>query len=212
MQAPSLPSAAEVQQAVQQVFSRPEFAPADEAWSPLALIAALVGSFLHWLAGQFGRLAALESTSPVLFWLIVGWLALSALAIIAHLVVTAVQAGRTERKAAEAASDTRRAGPRTAAYWEEAARRAAAEGRWRDAALALNQALLLRLDARGAVRFDPAKTPGDYRREARAHPQAAGALGAFLRGFEPVAFGGRPLDAAGYEQLAGAARQGGAGG
>jgi hypothetical protein len=125
-----------------------------------------------------------------------------------------VQAAR--RGEPEAASGTDKAAksrPRSAVDWEAEAARLAAEGRLREASAALYQALLLRLDGRGAVRFDPAKTPGDYRREARPHPEAARALTGFLRLFEPVAFGGRGLDAEGWERMrtAAAAAEGGAG-
>ncbi|MDB4950595.1 MAG: hypothetical protein JWM27_3244, partial [Gemmatimonadetes bacterium] len=89
--------------------------------------------------------------------------------------------------------------------WDEEARRAAAAGRLRDAAVATYHALLLRLDTRGVVRFDPSKTPGEYRREAWRDPAVAGALAGFLRLFEPVVFGGRPLDGTGYERLRAAA-------
>jgi hypothetical protein len=84
-----------------------------------------------------------------------------------------------------------------------------AEGRLREASLALYNALVLRLDARGAVRFDPAKTPGDYRREVRANPAVARPFAAFVRGFEPVVFGGRALDPDGYERLRAAAGEAG---
>jgi hypothetical protein len=143
----------------------------------------------------------------------VGWLAVAAVALLAHLVWTAVQAARRAEPetAGAAAGKTARAKPRTAADWEAEAARLAAEGRLREASAALYQALLLRLDGRGAVRFDPSKTPGDYRREARPHPDAAQALGAFLRLFEPVAFGGRGLDAEGWERMRVAAAGGGAG-
>ncbi|HEX2189183.1 MAG TPA: DUF4129 domain-containing protein [Longimicrobiaceae bacterium] len=43
-------------------------------------------------------------------------------------------------------------------------------------------------------------------------PDAARVLDAFLRGFEPVAFGGRPLDREGYDALRRIAGQGGAAG
>ena len=42
-------------------------------------------------------------------------------------------------------------------------------------------------------------------------PSGARALGAFLRLFEPVAFGGRGLDAEGWERMRTAAAEGGAG-
>ncbi|WP_414678865.1 DUF4129 domain-containing protein, partial [Longimicrobium sp.] len=54
------------------------------------------------------------------------------------------------------------------------------------------------------------KTPGDYRREVRAQPDAARTLTGFLRRFEPVAFGGRAVDAQAYEALREAARAEGA--
>ena len=96
-----------------------------------------------------------------------------------------------------------------AAEWEARARRAAAEERWRDAAMALYQALLHRLDERGAVRYDAAKTPGEYRRESRRDVGAARMLEGFLRVWEPVAFGGRGADETVYSGLRELAAEGG---
>jgi hypothetical protein len=193
-----LPTAAEVERAVATVYTRPEFSHAESPWAPV----------WRWVARQLAhvetwirQLRQMEHTNPVLFWIIVGWLVLAGVAILVHLAWTAVQSARSADRVVAEKADARRGRPKTVVDWEEEARRAAAEGRLREAALALYQALVLRLDARGAVRFDPSKTPGDYRREARAHPEAAKALGSFLRGYEPVAFGGRAIDAAGYERL-----------
>jgi hypothetical protein len=97
----------------------------------------------------------------------------------------------------------------SAASWESAAAAAAAAGRWREASLALYQVLLHRLDAVGAVRYDAAKTPGDYRRELRRDRGALGVLDAFLGPFEPIAFGGRPADAVIFERLRDAAASAG---
>lgn len=200
-----IPTAAEVDQALRRVYARPELQPRESG---------AMDAFREWRRELFARIGewlsrfgALRSDSPVVYWLVIGALAAAGAAIVGYLLWNTFQ--RLEERGA---APRRTAGPgpvnaraRTAAEWEEEARRAAAEGRYRDAAVALYQALLLRLESAGVLRYDPAKTPGDYRREARRDPRAAGALTAFLRGFEPVVFGGRTLDGEGYERLRAAA-------
>ena len=200
------PTAAAVQKAVATVYRRPEFQErhgiGEWFWGKVAGI-------FSWIGDQLAALSRLRDTNPVLFWIIVGWLALSAVAIIAHLVWTAVQASRREERA-PATARTKAPRARTAADWEAEAARLAAEGKLREAAVALYQALLLRLDALSVVRFDASKTPGDYRREARGDADASRALTGFLRLFEPVVFGGRALDAEGWERMRRAAAEGAA--
>ena len=207
----TLPDVAKVERALEQVYNQPEFrkqaAPPD-VW---AWIYGKIGEGILLVLRWLDSFRAMEATRPILYWLIVAWLVITAVALLAHLIYSSVSAfsgGRSARP--RGAAEQAQRGPRGAAEWEAEARRAAAEGRLREASLALYHALLLRLDGRGAVRFDPSKTPGDYRRELRAHPEVARPFAAFLRGFEPVAFGGRPLDAAGYERLRGAAGEAGA--
>ncbi|HEY7766995.1 DUF4129 domain-containing protein, partial [Longimicrobium sp.] len=171
------------------------------------------GRFFARIGQALDRLfGGLASESSVLFWILVGILAALGLALIVALLYTIL--GRlSDAGAASARTPSAGAqGPRRtldAAGWEEEARRLAAEGRYRDAAVALYQALLLRMEAAGAVRYDPAKTPGDYRMEARPHALSR-PLAAFLRAFEPAVFGGRSLDAGVYERLRGAAAEAGA--
>ena len=204
-----LPSAEAVQQAVARVYARPEYA---ERHGIREWINRKFAEVLGWIGDKLGSFSELRLTHPWIFWLVIGWLAATAVALLAHRVWTTVQAARrADPDAGSGAGKSARAKPRTAADWEAEAARLAAEGRLREASAALYQALLLRLDGRGAVRFDPSKTPGDYRREARPHPEAARALTAFLRLFEPVAFGGRGLDAEGWERMRLAAAEGGAG-
>jgi hypothetical protein len=88
-----------------------------------------------------------------------------------------------------------------AAAWEAAARAAAAAGRFRDAAIALYLAAVLRLEERGILRYHAGKTPGDYRAEARLHPESRGPFDTFIRQFLPVAFGARTPDAAAFHAL-----------
>lgn len=205
-----LPTAEEVQRAVNTVYARPEFA---ERHGLREWFARKMGELFGWIGDRLGSFGELRLSHPWIFWVVVAWLAIAAVLLLAHLVWTALQAARRAEPEADAAAAGKAAKtkPRTAADWEAEAARLAAEGKLREAAAALYQALLLRLDGRGAVRFDPAKTPGDYRREARAHPDAARALASFLRLFEPVAFGGRGLDPEGWERMRLAAAEGGAG-
>ncbi|HEU4884702.1 MAG TPA: DUF4129 domain-containing protein [Longimicrobium sp.] len=197
-----IPTAAQVDEALRRTYARPELKPRE----PGALdgVRAWWRDFWmrigHWLGG----LGDLRSESPVLYWLMIAVLVAAGLAILGYLLWSTLLR-MEERGSIAPAAVGRSAAPnaraRSAAEWEDEARRAAGAGRYREAAVALYQALLLRLEAAGAVRYDPAKTPGDYRREARRDPRAAGALTAFLRGFEPAVFGGRTLDGEGYERL-----------
>lgn len=210
--AEGIPSAQQVQEAVARVYARPEFQQhhrrtwGDWVWSKLA-------KGFHWIGEHLRWMRTLEDTNPVLWWTIVIALVAVLLALVGHVIWTALRVARMDDDLDSAsAGKGKRQKPRTAADWEAEAARLAAEGRLREAAAALYQSLLLRLDGLGVVRFDRSKTPGDYRREARKHPEAASALGAFLRLFEPVAFGGRDLDADGWERLRAAAARGGADG
>lgn len=208
-----IPSAEQVGAALQRVYTRPELQPrrpgaldgVREAWRRVT------SSIWSW----FDRFGDLRSDSPVGYWLVIGLLIAAGVAIIVFLLWNTL--ARLEERGARprpvpAPTGAPNARARTAGEWEDEARRAAAAGRFREAAVALYQALLLRLEIAGALRYDPAKTPGDYRREARRDPRAAGALSAFLRGYEPVVFGGRPLDGDGYERLRSAAAGEAAGG
>jgi len=203
--AQGIPTAQQVQEAVARVYARPEFQEqhrrtwGDWVWSRVA-------KAIHWIGEHLRWMRELEDTNPVLWWIIVLGLVALLVALVGHIIWTALRVARMgEDLDAPSAGKDARQKPRTATDWEAEAARLAAAGRLREAAAALYQALLLRLDALGAVRFDSSKTPGDYRREARKHPQAASVLGGFLRLFEPVAFGGRELDAEGWERLRAAA-------
>ncbi|HEX5870227.1 MAG TPA: DUF4129 domain-containing protein [Longimicrobium sp.] len=208
-----IPTPAQVDEALRRTYARPALKPREpgaldglrEWWRQLW---ARIGQF-------FDRFGDLRSDSPFLYWLVIGVLVAAALAIVGYLLWSTLlrmeaRGGESGAQGAPRPAAAPNARARTAPEWEEAARRAAAEGRYREAAVALYQALLLRLEAAGALRYDPAKTPGDYRRETRRDPRAAGMLTAFLRGFEPAVFGGRALDGDGYERLRAAAS--GAGG
>jgi hypothetical protein len=78
-----------------------------------------------------------------------------------------------------------------------AAQRAAAEGRYTDAAHLLYAALLQRLARHERLRLHPSKTAGDYARELRTRSSpAAPPFRQFVRAFEYVAYGTRTCDEA----------------
>lgn len=205
-----LPDSASVHRAVEAVYRRPEYAPADKEslWDRMW---EAVARGLAWLLDQFGFMRGLRFSSPVLYWAVLALLAAAALAIVATLVWSAVRTTAAEGPRARRTEAAARPGrPRTADDWDEEARRLAAEGRLREASVALYHALLLRLERSGDLRYDASKTPGDYRREVRGRDAAARTLTGFLRRFEPVAFGGRAVDGEAYEALRQAARPEGA--
>jgi len=193
-----LPAPAQVDDALEHVYALPEFAPAGRSPIQEGLAAAWrwIRDFIRWLTPDLDFGAAGDRTLLVV---LVALMAVVGIAAVAHLSGVLPRLLRREERAEAARLAAGR--PSRAAEWEARARRSAAAGEWREAALALYQALLLRLEERGAVRYDPSKTPGDYRREARRNAEARGVLDGFLRAFEPVAFGGRALDAGGYERL-----------
>ena len=208
-QAGNLPAPEQVRDALDRVLRRPEFA--ERVRSPLGEVLARIGRWfrelIDFLIPNFDPNAA---GNRALFWFFVGLMAVVAVGVVLHLSGALPQAWRLRDRGGDEGRRGAAGRASRAAEWEERARAAAAVSRWRDAALALYQALLLRLDERGAVRYDPSKTPGDYRREARRSAESRRVLDGFLRAFEPVAFGGRALDGGGYERLRDTAREAGA--
>lgn len=197
-----LQSPEEVSRALEEVLARPEFAPPPR--SPVwEWIFDALGSVWDFLRGLLPGFAFGEGARGLLFWLVIATLAAAGLLLATRLAgrpsLRRWRRYRPLRRTAAAGGEA--AHPTTFDAWEMRARELAARGRWREAALALYQAVLLRLDARGAVHVDPAKTPGDYRRESRRDAESHHLLEAFLRRFEPVAYGGRAADAAAFEGL-----------
>ena len=121
-----LPSPEQVEAALREVYSRPEFAvrPRHSIWE--ALLRPL-GRFFRWLAHLLDGFRGLEASTPWLYWLVMTWLVLTAVAIIAHLVLTAASAmgWRERRRARDPEALPLEQGPRTATHWEGEARRAA---------------------------------------------------------------------------------------
>jgi len=95
--------------------------------------------------------------------------------------------------------------PRDSAEWMAWAREAASAGRLRAAATGVYQATILRLDARGAVRYREWKTPGDYAVEMPATEPLRAPFMDFLGRFLELAFGASEPTTERYEAFAAAA-------
>jgi hypothetical protein len=195
------PEAAEVVQALERVYARPELQPPRRGL--LHLLSELWEAVRYWF-GTLLRGWLPESWHPAFSWLLLGLVV--AVAVWAMVALVSSFGARTPR-ARTPASPGMLLQRGDAADWEGAARAAAADGRFRDAALALYHAALLRLDERGLIRFHPARTPGDYRRELPATVAEKRPFDAFVRRLLPVAFGAREPDRASYDSLRSAAAE-----
>lgn len=199
----SLP-ADSVDAALFRVLNRPEFAER-ETPALLQLISDLSTAFRRWIGSLLlGWLP--DQWHPAFAWLLVVLLVALALWALVALVRAlvggprAVAVAKRERAQPDARAES-------AEGWEAVARAAAAEGRFRDASIALYLAAVLRLEERGVLRYHPGKTPGDYRSEVRSHPDARRPFDAFVRAFLPVAFGSRTPDASAFDALVVSATQ-----
>lgn len=192
----------EVADALARVYAREEFS---ERGVPalLQLIRDVRASVTSWIRGLLSDLLP-ESWPAFVSWLLLALLVIAAALALFHL-VRAV-AGPRHRVAVPEPLRLVEDGVRDVAWWEAAARAAAAQGRFRDAAQALYRAVLHRLDEADALRYQADKTPGEYRREVHAHP-ARSSFDRFVRQFLPVAFGARAPDSAAFEALRASAAQ-----
>lgn len=200
----SWPDAVDVEQALTSVYARSDLTP-----PPPSRLSVWLGqvwdSVWTWLSGLVPDLQSGMPGLRVLAWVVMALLVCVALAALLHVAGVGAAWWRVRVRPGPLDGlphpDLGVATRRDAAAWEARAQACADAEQWKEAALALYQAWLLRLDARGVVRYDDAKTPGEYRREARSDAAVASRVEAFLRAFEPAAFGMRPLDRASFGRL-----------
>jgi hypothetical protein len=152
-------------------------------------------------------LERLRLSNPLLFRIGLAALILVLLAILAHASWIMLKTMR-HAVASEVRADTGRTAARRDAEWfEREADRLAEGGRYVDALQAAFTALALRLDRLGAVRFAPSRTPREYAREARLAPGDRRRLQDLVATLYRHAFGGEPLEDAGYRRWRAAAAE-----
>jgi len=181
MEQSAVQSAEQIRAVFEEVLAAPDFRRLGT--SPIfAWIASLAAAIERLLARLIPVLGETEAR-------IVSWVLLTAtVAIVIALLLRGFQ-DRTpvRRHEAEAVAPTAR--PRSAAEWMSWAREAARAGLLREAATGVYQATILRMDARGALRYREWKTPGDYAMEMPAGEPSRPAFVDFLGRFLELAFG-----------------------
>jgi Domain of unknown function (DUF4129) len=83
-------------------------------------------------------------------------------------------------------------------WYQRLADRLAAEGRYAEAMQAAFRGLMLRLDARGLVRYHPSKTPREYAREARLNDRDRQDLADSVGRLYAHAYAGQPCESRQY--------------
>lgn len=197
-------SADTVEAALARVLARPEFAERSPP-ALLQLISELAAAFRAWIVSLLAGWIP-EQWYPAFTWLVVAALCAVAVWALYALVIALVGSPRAAESPVPGVRQVSVRGE-DAAWWESTARAAAAAGQFRDAAVALYLAAVLRLEERGALRYHPGKTPGDYRSEVSSHPESRRPFDTFIRQFLPVAFGARTPDAATFRALAASAAE-----
>jgi len=156
-----------VRAVLREVFSAPEYAW-DTRAHPLQFFIDQYRRFVSWLNG-------LADAHPVAYWTILALLTGLLLAILVHLGWLVWRALRP-RAGAHTIPATGRVVVHDAGWHMREAARLARDGRYAEAIGHRFLALVLELDRRNVVRFDPSKTPAEYAAEARLAAPAATVL------------------------------------
>lgn len=158
---------------------------------------------LGWLGEEFVRLLEwidrLKAAHPTAHWWLVAALVVVLVAILVHggwtfLRTIGVSTARDDEPLAP------RAVRQDARWFARAADALAREGRHAEAIQAAFLALVLRLDARGLVRYHPSKTPAEYARDPRLQPAERVTLSDLVRQLYAYGFAGVPCGAEDYRQ------------
>lgn len=199
-------SAEEARRQAEEVLSRPDYEWDEPSDDPLQGI-------LSWIDEQVSKVLAGVGMGDLPPW--VAWTALAILvvAVVALVVVLVRRRGAGRRaggRPTAAGGDAVVIEPEPATGWGAEARRAAAEGRWRDAVRCTYRALVVDLAAAGALGDRAERTSGELATDlARSRPPAAEAFADATALFEATWYGGAragPDDLQRLDALAGQVR------
>ncbi len=155
--------------------------------------------FLNWLVGFFQQVSSVLRGLPEwLFWVILGWMILTLVAILTHLIYTLFMLLR-------GMSSPLRGNPKAGRLAGELlgirdldfdavhaeARRLLAAGDWPTATRYFYVAAILWLDRQGWIVFKRSKTNRDYIDELAARSRVQGSFRHLTADFEPIVYGGR---------------------
>jgi hypothetical protein len=172
------------------VFSTPAYRWV-EPTDPFATLRRRFAELVDWIKH-------LEANSPPLYYLVIGVLVVVLVALLVHIVWLVVQTLRAPAAVAAVAPES--VERRDAAWYRQEADRLAGEARYREAVQADFLALVLTLDAWGAVQFHPSKTPAEYVSEPALRGAARDDFRALVRQLYRIVFGGESCDAATYRE------------
>jgi hypothetical protein len=182
-------SADQVQEVIDRILARPEFAPAPRSAPERGR---------DWVAERLDEL--LEAIFAAGAGSAVGWAIVALL--VAITVVLAVRFSRGVRSDPVLAPMPSSGARRPATDWRTDAATHEAAGRWRAALRCWWRALVADLAGRGLVEEAPGRTAGEYRRQvATAAPAAAVDFDAATVLFEDAWYGDRPADATQAQRL-----------
>ncbi len=185
--APPEPSEATIRQQLTEILARQEFSPD----RPQGWLAALLRSFLDWLAG-------LQETHVVLFWLLLGGCVVLLLALVGHIgwTVSRVFSPGTQRPDTETVEEKRE---RLSLAYREEARRRARQREFTEAIRYLFLSLVYRFDESGGVGFQQAATNREYLALFADRPRVQAELKVFVDTLDDHWYGQQPTEERQYE-------------
>jgi len=209
------PAEALLRQQIKEILSQPEYQTEYPMWlsklSGRAMEVLL--RVIRWIWALVGPgIERLYAQWPVLYWLLVVVLAALLALLIYHIAVTIGGAfGRRRRKVGtQFPADSRvHTGPAVTSPTglRQRASQLAARGDFAGALRALYQSCLRRLERQGYLRYHPWLTNGEYLRAIHSEPQLQQLLTPLTTAVDRVTYGGRPLQATGYQELTAVADQ-----
>ncbi len=174
---------------LEDVQSRPEFHP--ERADFVKRLLEYIGDFIKWLNG-------LRDTAPLLFWIIIISLIVILILLLAHISWTTARVLGLGDRPARAEDAREKRGRLSAAYREEAARRAA-QGDFTEAIRFLFLSLVYRFDEAGRVGFQKAYTNREYLTLFADRPAVQHDLKVFVDTLDDHWYGQRPTERLRYE-------------
>lgn len=179
-------SADSVRAVIRRVFADPEY-EWDIRRNPFQF-------FSDWFNAAVRWFAELEASHPVTYWILIGVLTGTLLALVVHfayLVSRALKPGAVTL----ARASLKQVRPHDFDWHLSEAKRLAAEERYGEALAHRFVAMALELDRRKVIRFHPSKTPAEYIEEAKLGREELGELGTLIGTLYQHVFGGSACSA-----------------
>jgi hypothetical protein len=174
------------------VFAAPQY-DWSEVSDPFAWIRKRYYELVDWFA-------VLHQEHPITYWILLGVMLVLLTATLAHFSYLIYRALRPRQAPAEQATGRRRA-VRDATWYLREAHRLEDEGNLLGALVMRFGSLVMELDRRNIVKFDPSKTPIEYVREATVLNEGRDLFRRLVAGVYRHAYGGEPVTREGLREF-----------